>query len=149
MKKNMIILSVLVLAVVGTIIYTQQQQKTEEQRQMQLKAAEEANKLAAEAQKAINEAKMAEEAAKALQTKINELVFQAKTLLESGEHQKAIDIAKNILSQDADNGQAKSILETAMAKLKEIAQKQTEALTEQAPQKVLENLNTGLNIPGQ
>jgi len=153
MNRNVIILSILVLAIVGTIVVTQKNQKAAELRQMQLKAAEKANKLAAEAQKAINEAKMAEEAAKqaaeALKAKMNGLVVQAKSLLEDNKYQEAINIAKNILSQDANNADAKSILETAMAKLKEIAQQQAEALTKQEAQKTLENLGAGLTVPGQ
>jgi uncharacterized protein HemX len=151
MNKNMIVLVVLVLAIAGTLIVTQQNEKAAQQKQAQLKAAEEANRLAAEAQQAINEAKRLEQIAKqeaeALKNKIAGQIAQAKSQIDGGQYQQAIDTAKNVLSYDAENSDAKEILELAMAKLKEIAQQQINALTKQEVQKVVKDSDLVPGIP--
>ena len=55
-----------------------------------------------------------------------------------------IDIAKNILSQDANNTEAQSILEIAMAKLKDFAQQQAVSTITDDPAQALEGLTSGL-----
>lgn len=153
MKKNVIILIVLIAAIAGTLIVKQQNKKAVQQREAQLRIAEEANKLAAEAQKAITEAKKLEEIARqeaeALKQKIATYAFEARTLLNNGQYQQAIDAAKNILSNDVNNSDAKSILETAVVKLKEIAQEKINALTKQEPKKIVEDADLVPSIPGQ
>lgn len=153
MKKNVIILIVLIAAIAGTLIVKQQNKKAVQQREAQLRIAEEANRLAAEAQKAITEAKKLEEIARqeaeALKQKIATYAFEARTLLNNGQYQQAIDAAKNILSADVNNADAKSILETAMVKLKEIAQEKINALTKQEPKKIVEDADLVPSILGQ
>lgn len=153
MKKNVIILIVLIAAIAGTLIVKQQNKKAVQQREAQLRIAEEANRLAAEAQKAITEAKKLEEIARqeaeALKQKIATYAFEARTLLNNGQYQQAIDAAKNILSNDVNNSDAKSILETAVVKLKEIAQEKINALTKQEPKKIVEDADLVPSIPGQ
>jgi len=153
MNKNVIVLIVIVAAIAGTLIVKQQNEKAAQLREIQLKTAEDANKLAAEAQKAINEAKRLEEIAKkeaeALERQIAKYVYDATTLLNAGQYQQAIDAAKNILSNDANNSDAKAILETAMTKLNEIAQQKINALTKQEPKKIVEDSDLVPSIPGQ
>ena len=120
--------------------------------QAKQKALEEAKKIEAEAQKAkqiaMEEAQKAEEAAKQkaaeLQTMLSGLIAQAKAFLDSGKFQEAIDMAKNILSQDPNNPEAKSILDQAMAKLKEVAQEKAASLITEDSSKALGPLTTGL-----
>jgi len=158
MNKKFVIILILVLVVSGVYIVTQQAKKAAEQKVMQ-KAAEEANRLAAEArkalyeaelvkQRAIAEAKRAEELARqkaaVLQARLSALTEKAKILLNDGKFQEAIDTAKSILSQDADHAQAKSILETAATKLQDFVQQQAGVLQENG-KKTLESLTTSLN----
>lgn len=171
MSKSMIIVLVLILVAAGAFIINNQNQKAAQLEQMQLREAEEAKniearqarqraleearRVEAEAQRAkqaaLEEAKKLEEAAKQqdaeLQTKIGGLIAQAKSLLDGGKYQEAIDMAKNILSQDANNSEAKSILETAMAKLKEMAQEQATSLIKEDPKKALGVVTSGVTIP--
>ena len=88
-------------------------------------ALEEARRAEADAQRA---KEMAEEAvrqrATEIQTKINELIAQARALLDSAEYQKAIDVAEEILGLDPDSTEAKSIIERA----KGLAAQQVESL---------------------
>ena len=143
MSKTMIVVIVLIVATGATLVAIQQNEKAAQEKQAQLKIAEDANRLAAEAQKAIDEAKRIEEIARqeaeALSTQIATYVLEAKSLLDAGQHQQAIDAAKNVLGQDANNAEAKVILKTAMAQLKEIAQQQIDALTKQETQKMVED----------
>ena len=151
MSKNIIILIVLIVAIAGTLVVKEQNKKIAQQRQAQLKAAEEANQLAAEAQQAINEARrleaIAKQEAKAFKQQIAARVSQAESLLNAGEYQLAIDAAKNILGNDVNNADAKTILETAVIKLKEIAQQKIDGLTKQAPKKIIEDTNLVPSIP--
>ena len=151
MNKNVIILLVLVAAIVGTLIVRQQSKQAAQKRHHQLKTAENANRLAAEAQKAINDAKRLEEIARQeteiLKKKIATRIFEAKSLLDDDNYQKAIDTAKNVFTLDADNTEAKMILESAMAKLKEIAQQQIDALAKQKSQKMIEESDLILSAP--
>jgi len=154
----MIIVLILMLVGIGAVIVTRQGQKSPllEQARMQATqqakptALEEARRVEAEAQKAkpmaMDEAKKLQEAAE-LQAALGGLIAQAKSLLESGEYQEAIDTAKNILSQDANNTEAISILETATARLNELVQQQEPALMSDVPKGALNVLTTGVDIP--
>jgi len=116
------------------------------------KALEETKRIEAEAQKAKQEAlekariaeaeaqkakEMALEAVKQraaeIQAKINELIAQTTALLENAEYQGAINVAQEILKLDPNSAEAKSIIEKATAKLKEIAADQVNALTGGVP----------------
>jgi len=153
MKKIVVIIIVIIVATVATLVTIQQGEKAAQERLTQLKIAEDANRLAAEALGVINEAKRIEEIARqeaeALNAQIATYVFEAKSLLDAGQFQQAIDAAKNILAQDAQNAEAKVILESAMVKLKEIAQQQINALTKQEPQKMVEDSDLIPAIPNQ
>lgn len=153
MTKTRIIIIVLVVATVGTILAIQQGEKSAQKRLTQLKIAEDAQRLVAEAQRAINEAKrverIAREEADALKAQIATYILEAKSLLDAGQFQQAIDAAKNVLGQDSNNAEAKVILETAMVKLKEIAQRQIDALTKQKTQKMVEDSDLVPAIPEQ
>jgi len=153
MSKNVIVLVVIIAAIAGTLIIRQQNEKAAQQRKAQLKIAEEANRLAAEAQKALNEAKKLEEIARqeaeTLSKQLAVYISEAKSSLNGGQYQQAIDTAKNILSQDAENSEARVILETAVVKLKEIAQQQITTLTKQKPQKIVEDSDLVPSIPEQ
>ena len=91
-----------------------------------LQALEAAQKAEAEAQRikqqALEEARRMEEAARreaeAVKAKINGLVAQAQSLLDSGQYQNALNLATSILSQDANNAAAQSIVAQAREKLK-------------------------------
>ena len=153
MTKTRIIIIVLVVATVGTILAIRQGDKAAQKRLVQLKIVEDAQRLAADAQRAINEAKrverIAREEAEALKTQIATYILEAKTLLDAGQFQQAINAAKNVLGQDSNNAEAKVILETAMVKLKEIAQRHIDALTKQKPQKMVEDSDLVPAIPEQ
>ena len=56
MNKNIVITIIVVLVVAGALIVTQQAQKIAEQKAMQIKAAEEANRLATEAKEVLKAA---------------------------------------------------------------------------------------------
>jgi len=98
---------------------------------------------------ALQEVKKLEEASKKetqkLQSKISELIAQAQSLLESAKYQQAADLANNILNLDADNPQAKLILDTAMAKSKEVAQEQAVNTITKDPANALEGLTSGFD----
>lgn len=153
MTKTRIIIIVLVVATVGTILAIQQGEKSAQERLTQLKIAEDAQRLVLEAQRAINEAKRVErisrEEAEVLKAQIATYILEAKSLLDAGQFQQAIDAAKNVLGQDSNNAEAKVILETAMVKLKEIAQRQIDALTKKATQKMVEDSDLVPAIPEQ
>lgn len=153
MTKTRIIIIVLIVATVGTILAIQQGEKSAQKRLTQLKIAEDAQRLVAEAQRAINEAKRVEQIAReeagVLKAQIATYILEAKSLLDAGQFQQAIDAAKNVLGQDSNNAEAKVILETAMVKLKEIAQRQIDALTKQKTQKMVEDSDLVPAIPEQ
>jgi membrane protein involved in colicin uptake len=113
------------------------------------RALEETRRIEAEAQRAKQEAlekarraeeeaqkakEMAEETVKQkaaeIQADINDLVAQATAFLDSGEYQKAIDIAQKILGLDPSSSEANSIIERATAMLKEVTGEAAETLTE-------------------
>ncbi len=151
MTKTRIIIIVLVVATAGTILAIRQGEKSAQERLTQLKITEDAQRLVAEAQRAINEAKrverIAREEAEALKAQIATYILEAKSLLDAGQFQQAIDAAKNVLGQDSNNAEAKVILETAMVKLKEIAQRHINALTKQETQKMVEDSDLVPAIP--
>jgi len=153
MNKIVVISIIIVVATAGTLIAIRQGENAAQERLGQLKIAENANRLALEAQKAIIDAKRVEEIARreaeALNAQIAGYVLEAKSLLDLGQFQQAIDAAKNVLSQDAANAEAKVILKTAMVKLQEIAQQQINALTKQKPQKMVEDSDLAPSIPKQ
>lgn len=142
MNKKIIVLLVIIAAIVGALVVRQQSEQVALKRHHQLKSTEKANRLAAEAQKAINDAKrikeIARKKAETLSKKIANRVFEAKSLLDDGSYQKAINAAKSVFALDSDNTEAKMILESAMIKLKEIAQQQIDALAKQESQKMIE-----------
>ncbi len=58
-----------------------------------------------------------------VKSKIKELIAKAKEYLNQGQYEKAVSVAKEILSKfDANSKEAKDILATATAKIKEMAQ---------------------------
>lgn len=123
----------------------------EKEKQLALEAA---RKAEAEAQRvkqqALEGARRIEEAAKnkveELKAKVNQLVVQAQSLLDSGKFQDAINAAQSILSLDANNVSAKSIIDQAKAKLQEAVQQQAETL-KQGAQEVLEGLGATVPVP--
>ena len=117
-------------------------------KQAKQRALEVARKAEAEAQKAKQlAAQAAEKSAAELQSKISGLVAQAKSSLEGGDYQGAIDSAKSVLSQDAGNAEAKSILETAMAKIKDFVKEQALSNVNEDPAQALESLTSGVKLP--
>jgi len=153
MNKIVVLIIVIIVATIGTLVAIQQGDKAAQERLVQLRIAEKANRLAAEAQRAIAEAKKVEEIdrqeAEVFNTQMATYVFEAKSLLDAGQFQQAIDAAKNVLGQDAQNAEAKVILNTAVVKLQEIAQQQIDALTKQEPQKMVEDSDLVPAIPKQ
>jgi len=108
-------------------------------------ALEKARRAEAEAQKAKETAEEAvRQKATEIQGKINALVAQATTLLDSGEYQRAIDVAQQILGLDPNSTEANSIIERA----KKVAEQQVEAITEGVQEK-LEAPVTDLAVPGE
>lgn len=119
------------------------------------KALEETNRIEAEAQlakqKALDEARRAEaeaqearqlaqeavrQKAEEIQGMVDSLVTQATSMLDAGQYQQAIDIAKKILADDPNNPDAKSIIERATAMLKEAAQEKADALMQRGQESV-------------
>jgi len=103
-------------------------------------------------QQSLEEARKAQEAARreaaALQAAISNLTTQAQSLLDDGQYQQAIDIAKNALSSDPGNPIAKSIIEKATVMLNEAVQEKAGALMGDAKGAV-EGLGAGTPELGQ
>ena len=108
-------------------------------------ALEKARRAEAEAQKAKETAQEAvKQKAAEIQTKINTLVAQATALLDSGEYQRAIDIAQQILSLDPNSVEANLIIEKA----KKVAEQQVEAITEKVQEKLVPSA-PDIAVPGE
>lgn len=148
MNKNLILVFIVILVVAGAIAVIQQQQSTNQIEQMakeleaqrtrqEITRADQAKQQALERatraeaaverikQQTLQEARKIEEAAKQRAEEfINGLLAQAQSALNNGQYQEAVNLAQNILSQDPNNLQARSIMETAKSKLTEIIQQQ-------------------------
>ncbi len=108
-------------------------------------ALETARRAEAEAQKAKEEAATAvKEKAAEIQAKINDLVAQAKALLDSGDFQKAIDLAKEILGLDPNSTEANVIIQAATA----AAEQKVGGMIEGAQEQLGESA-PAIPIPGQ
>lgn len=169
MNRRTVVLLIFLLVLVGIIIIGKQREQAIQLEQMEMKAANELRRVAAEAQKAreraleetrrieaeaqrakqaaLEQARKAEEEAQRakeaaaeaikekaaeIQAKINELVAQATALLDSGEFQKAIDVAQEILGLDPNSTEAKEIIEKATAAAEQAVGNMIEAVQEQA-----------------
>ncbi|OGX38371.1 MAG: hypothetical protein A3C36_06250 [Omnitrophica WOR_2 bacterium RIFCSPHIGHO2_02_FULL_52_10] len=159
--NNRVLIFVIILVVFGAVVIIQQQKSLNQVDQMEIQAmqdvheteVERAKQAAIEAarqaeakaqealQNTLEQARLAEEAARQkaeeLKAKIVGLVAQAQALLDSGQFQQAIDLARTILGEDPNNLNAQSIIERATAKLAEAAQQQIQA-ADPAAQDVLQ-----------
>lgn len=132
------------------------QRAQEETRRIEMEAQRAKQEALEKARRAEEQAQRAkEEAAEAvrqkaaeIQAKINELVAQATALLDSGEYQKAIDIAQKILGLDPSSAEANSIIEKAKAMMAEMVGEQVQAVAEEVPE-VPEVPAVDLQVPAE
>jgi tetratricopeptide (TPR) repeat protein len=169
--NNRVLIFVIILVVFGAVVIIQQQKSQDQVDQKEIQAMQEVHKaeVGMAKQAAIDAARQAEAQAQAalqntldqarmaevevrkkadeLQAKIVGLVSQAQALLDSGQFQQAIDLAKTILGEDPNNLNAQSIIDRATAKLAEAAQQQINAAIPEAQNALQEAIPALPNTP--
>ena len=169
--SNRVLIFVIILVVFGAVVIIQQQKSMEQVGQIEIQAMKEVHKAEVEQakqagleaahqaeakvqevlQNTLDQARMAEEEARKkaeeLKAKIVGLVAQAQALLDSGQFQQAIDLARTIIGEDPNNISAKSIIDQATAKLAEAAQQQIQAVVPAVQNAVQEAVPALPNTP--
>lgn len=88
------------------------------------------------AQAAAQSAQEAQNIAGDMVAQVKDLLAKAQEMLANGQFEQAISTAQNVLSMDPNNMEAKSIIETAKAKLMEMAQQKAGDLKNDVTNKI-------------
>jgi colicin import membrane protein len=122
---------------VKTAAIQEAQKAKEEAMKAEQMALERAKQAEAEALKAKQAAEAAaQKASEEVKAKVSQLIAEAQALLDGGQFQAAIDMAKQVLADDPNNLDAQSIIEKATAKLKEAASQGVQNLMDAAQQAI-------------